>query len=111
MVQVRATVVGRKKLTIFDFATAGCVGQLPVVFPDAIRPMPDFNLEKDETFQKLQKALRERTEIEATFEGRFDYPVQDRMTRRNASGMRMPMRLVLRKVSNLDVTTTRSVDR
>jgi len=100
------------------WASATCPGVLLVViFPQAVKPQQDFNLEQDEALGRFQKALRERTHIEATFEGRFDsvFAIQDgkrvKIGKGFGRGSRATMGLVLRKVSDLNIRPTRSVDR
>jgi hypothetical protein len=108
IVEVRASVVGRKKLTIFDFDSPGCLGQLTVVFPQALKSPPGFSLLKDADFEIFSNALRERTDIQATFEGRFDYSPERREREHTRTGS---MRLVLRQVRDIKIRKTRSVDR
>jgi hypothetical protein len=45
-----------------------------VVFPEEIKPTPDFDLVRNVSLEQLNNALRDRipNHIEATFEGRFD---------------------------------------
>lgn len=45
-----------------------------VVFPDQVKPSPDFQLVRDESYKILDKALHSghATHIDATYEGRFD---------------------------------------
>jgi hypothetical protein len=99
MVSVRAVVVGRAPITIFDFESPGCTERLRVVLPDK---GSGVQLEHDESFTRLEKALRERTRIAATFTGRFEYA---------AKGRKPKMRLILQSVSSVDVQAVPSVDR
>ena len=48
--------------------------RIVVVFPDQVRPQPAFHLIRDDSFMKLEDALRSRgpIHIDATYEGRFD---------------------------------------
>jgi hypothetical protein len=48
--------------------------RIVVVFPDQVKPAPDFQLVRDESFEKLEDALNSKgpTHIDATYEGRFD---------------------------------------
>lgn len=100
------------------WSSVPCTGEIVVVvFPPAVQPPPNFSLEQDDSFNRFQKALRERTHIEGTFEGRFDSAVVIRDGKRVKVGKgfgrrgRATIRLVLRKVSDLDIRPTRSVDR
>jgi hypothetical protein len=45
-----------------------------VVLPDQVKPAPDFQLVRDESYKKLQQALHDSVpiRIDATYEGRFD---------------------------------------
>src|SRR5260370_26344827 len=45
-----------------------------VVFPDQVKPTPDFQLVRDESYKKLEEALNYSgpIHIDATYEGRFD---------------------------------------
>ena len=43
-----------------------------ILRPSGVRPAPDFELQADESYQRLQGALDERTHIEATFQRRSD---------------------------------------
>lgn len=102
MVTVRAVVVGRSPITIFDFDSPGCTGQLRVDVPSSSKGLNGVRLERDESFAKFEKALRERTRITATFTGLFEY---------EAKGRRFKMRILLQKVSAVDVQRAPSVDR
>lgn len=48
-----------------------------VVLPNQVKPAPDFNLVKDDSFNKFEEAMYHSRpiHIEATFEGRFDSAV------------------------------------
>lgn len=75
--------------------------RIEVVMPDDVKPKPDFNVEKDAAFTSLENALHERTAIEGVFEGRFDYK----------AGGKDRLRLVVHRVSNLDIQKTGHIDR
>ena len=48
--------------------------RIVVVLPDNMKPTPDFQLIRDDSYRKLEEALRGRgpMRIDATYEGRFD---------------------------------------
>lgn len=98
-VAVRANVVGRSPITIFDYEATGCTGQLLVIQPE--NKHHELVLDRDETFMNFQRALRQRTRITATFAGRFEYPI----------GRKRGMRLVLQRISELSVVAVPSIDR
>lgn len=101
IVTVRAAVVGRSPITIFDFDSPGCTGQLRVDLPIS-KGLSGVQLERDDSFAKLEKALRDRTRITATFTGLFEYTTK---------GRQIQMRIILQKVSAVDVQRAPSVDR
>lgn len=98
-VAVRANVVGRSPITIFDYEATGCTRQLLVIQPE--NKQHGLVLDRDETFMRFQRALSQRTRITAIFTGRFEYP----------TGRRRGMRLVLQRISELSVVAVPSVDR
>ena len=59
-----------------------------VVFPNQIKPAPDFDLVKDDSFNKFQEAMYHSRpiHIDATFEGRFDSLVMVRDGKRITIG-------------------------
>ena len=97
-VAIRGWIGRGRNLTLLDAKPSkGCRNViLPIVLPTTVRPAPDFKLQVDEPYRQFQKALSERTHIEGTFLGRFDY-LKHGKTR---------IRLVLRQVEDLDVTPT-----
>lgn len=108
-----------KELSISEpWSVVSCPGVVvTVVFPEAVQPKPDFDLQEDDAFRKLEKALRQRTHIEGTFEGRFDsvFVLKDRKRIRVGKGFghrhRATMRLVLRKVYDLEIRPVPPIDR
>jgi hypothetical protein len=101
IVTVRAVVVGRSPITIFDFDSPGCTGQLRVDVPTS-KGLSGVQLKRDDSFARLEKALRERARITATFTGLFEYATKGRQSK---------MRIVLQNVSGVDVQRAPSVDR
>ena len=83
-----------------------------VVFPSQVRPAPDFELIRDESFKRLEEALNSSTSIriDATYEGRFDPVFAWRDHKRSVLGARTTgygkkheydARIVLRQVSDV----------
>jgi hypothetical protein len=110
LVATRAWVGGRRDTSLLDIKPSqDCPpGIVILVLPGNIEPTPSFALVEDEIYAQYSKALRGRTHIEATFEGRFDYAPN-----RNSFGYkrRAKMRIVLRRVSSLAVYPTARLDR
>jgi hypothetical protein len=75
MIKVRGQIAGND-MWIEDFSAKPCPCwmSIVVVFPNQIKPAPDFDLVRDDSFNKLEEAMYHSrpTHIEATFEGRFD---------------------------------------
>jgi len=75
MVRVRGTIAGND-MWIDDFTEKPCSSwmSIVVVFPQQVKPAPDFGLVKDDSFGKFEDAMYHSRPIhlEATFEGRFD---------------------------------------
>jgi hypothetical protein len=78
MVRVRGTIAGND-MWIDTFTEKPCPSwmSIVVVFPDQVKPAPDFALVKDDSFKKFEEAMYHPRpiHIEATFEGRFDSTV------------------------------------
>jgi hypothetical protein len=78
MVKVRAGSVGDLRLEniLHDFPAETCPAymQLIVMLPDQVKPAPNFQLIRNESFKELEDALHRKgaTHIDATYEGRFD---------------------------------------
>jgi hypothetical protein len=79
MIEVRATIAGYRdpKLEQPAFAPqAPCAASgymtIGLELPQNVRPKPEFDLIRDESFQKYAEALQKPMRIEATLEGRFD---------------------------------------
>jgi hypothetical protein len=76
MVKFRATVAGWKELEVETFTRAPCPSyfQVTVVFPEKLKPAPDFDLVRDDSFKGFEDALYNKApmRIDVTFEGRFD---------------------------------------
>jgi hypothetical protein len=79
MIEVRATIAGYRdpKLEQPAFAPqepCGASGYMSIglELPQNVRPKPEFDLIRDEAFQKYAEALQKPIRIEATLEGRFD---------------------------------------
>lgn len=119
IVRVRGWIGGQKDVSLLDVEpTKDCPPEiLVIVLPDQAKPKPDFQLVEDEAYRAYSSALKCRTHITGTFEGRFDSVVTVKNGRRVKIGRgfghrgRATMRLVLRRVSDLDIRPTRSVDR
>ena len=54
--------------------TCSAYMRIVVVLPDEVKPVPDFQLIRDDSYRKLQEALHGPgpIRIDATYEGRFD---------------------------------------
>jgi hypothetical protein len=102
-VVVRGWVARGKHLTLLDSEIpSGCRNDiLALLLPEEVKPRPDFRIEKNEAFDRFQAALKERTHVEGSFQGRFDF----------TKGRKTAMRLILERVSELVVTPTGHVDR
>jgi len=79
MIEIRATIAGYRdpKLEQPAFApqkpcAASGYMTIGLELPQNVRPKPDFDLIRDESFQKYAEALQRPMRIEATLEGRFD---------------------------------------
>jgi hypothetical protein len=79
MIEVRATITGHRdpKLERPAFAPQEpCEGSgymiIGLELPQNVKPKPEFDLLRDEPFQKYTEALQKPMRIEATLEGRFD---------------------------------------
>jgi hypothetical protein len=74
MVEVRASVAGND-LWIDDFeqkpACPSWMGVV-VVLPDQVKPKADFDVVRDDSFNRLFAELRKGMNVQATFEGRFE---------------------------------------
>lgn len=112
LVKFSATVTGRREFALNDFAERPpCPIHIMVllVFPNDVKPAPEFDLEKDDSFRKLQAALLDSVSINATFEGRFDsaFALIDGNRIRIEKGYGKDRlaggRLVLRKVSDVKI--------
>jgi hypothetical protein len=75
MVRVRGTIAGND-MWIDAFTEKACSSwmSIVVVFPNQVKPAPDFDLVKDDSFTAFEDAMYHSRpiHIEATFEGRFD---------------------------------------
>jgi hypothetical protein len=75
MVRVRGTIAGND-MWIDAFTEELCSSwmNIVVVFPNQVKPAPDFDLVKDDSFTTFEDAMYHSRpiHIEATFEGRFD---------------------------------------
>jgi hypothetical protein len=78
MIEVRAT-IGNRDLRIErptfapqDPCAASGYMAIGLELPQNVRPKPEFDLLRDESFQKYSDALQKPMRIEATLEGRFD---------------------------------------
>lgn len=75
IVKVRGTIAGND-MWIDAFEQKPCSSWMSIVvaFPDQVKPAPDFNLVRDDSFKQFEDAMYHRRpiHIEATFEGRFD---------------------------------------
>lgn len=78
MIKVRGGSISGLRLEdiVHDLPTEKCSGYLSiiVVFPDQVKPAPDFELARDESYKKLYDSLHSPRpiHIDATYEGRFD---------------------------------------
>jgi len=79
MIEVRATITGYRNPKLEQPAFApqepcGASGYMTIglELPQNVRPRPEFDLIRDESFQKYAEALQESMRIEATLRGRFD---------------------------------------
>lgn len=78
MIEVRATIgnrdlrIERPTFTPQDSCAASGYMSIGLELPQNVRPKPDFDLIRDESFQKYAEALQKLVRVEATLEGRFD---------------------------------------
>lgn len=78
MIEVRATIgnrdlrIERPTFTPQDPCAASGYMAIGLELPQNVRPKPEFDLIRDESFQKYSEALQKPMRIEATLEGRFD---------------------------------------
>jgi hypothetical protein len=110
MVAVRASEMG-KDFWIEDFTNRTCSAYTPVivVYPDQIKPIPGFNLVRDDAFKKFFEDVRKGMRVEATYEGRFDVAYVWRDHKRIDLGSdkgygkkhRYGARVVLRRISDV----------
>ena len=110
MVRVRATIAGND-MWIDAFTEKACSAwmSIVVVFPNQVKPAPDFDLVKDNSFTTFEDAVHHSRpiHIEATFEGRFDSVVTVQNGKRTTVGKgygnkhRHNGRIVLHIVSNV----------
>jgi hypothetical protein len=75
-----------------------CVSRLKVTLPEKVRPKVDFEVQRDDAFQRLEHALHTAMSVGATFQGRFESGA----TRASATGGASAMRLVLEQVFDVD---------
>ena len=69
---VKGWIVRNKSRLLLDTYSGDCIANIDLVLPHAVQPTPDFALQRDENFKAFETAIRQRTHIEGTFEGRFD---------------------------------------
>lgn len=110
MVKVRGSIAGND-MWIDVFAEKSCTSwmRVVVVFPKQVKPPPDFDLVRDDSFKEFEDAMYHPRpiHIEATFEGRFDsvVTVQDGKRTRVGKGYGKKHdydgRIVLQKVSDV----------
>lgn len=110
MIRVRGTIAGND-MWIDAFTEKPCPSWMSVVvvFPNQVKPAPNFDLIKDESFNKFEAAMYHARpiHIEATFEGRFDSAVTIENGKRVEIGKgcakkhRHNGRIVLRRVSDV----------
>jgi hypothetical protein len=78
MIKVRGGSLSELRIEniVHDLPTEPCPTymRIIVVLPDQVKPAPDFQLVRDESYKKLQQALHDSVpiRIDATYEGRFD---------------------------------------
>jgi hypothetical protein len=115
MVQVRATIVGHGDPALEEAVftrqdPCGAYMSIALEFPQKVTPKPNFDLEKDSSFQKYEDAVQKGMRIEATLDGRFDpvFTWKDRKRVRVGEGAgygkkhSADARLVLQKMSDVD---------
>lgn len=110
MVRVRGTIAGND-MWIDAFTEKACSSwmSIVVVFPNQVKPAPDFDLVKDDSFTTFEDAMYHSRpiHIEATFEGRFDSVVTVQDGKRTTAGKGYGKkhqhngRIVLHRVSNV----------
>src|SRR4051812_9552658 len=109
MVAVDGWVVRNKsRLMLSTYSEGNCVSNVSLVLSDGVRPRPDFETQRDEQFRTFQTAVRQRTHIEGTFEGRFDCLEACKALdeKRSSHKSRRPMRLIVFRVLALHITNT-----
>ncbi len=78
MIEVRATIRNRdlriEQPTFAPQPSCAAPGYMTIglELPQNVSPKPDFDLIRDESFQKYTEALQKPLRVEATLEGRFD---------------------------------------
>jgi hypothetical protein len=75
IVKVRGTIAGNDMwIDAFTQKTCSSWMSIVVVFPKQVKPAPDFDHVRDDSFKEFEDALYHQRpiHIEATFEGRFD---------------------------------------
>lgn len=110
MVKVRGTIAGND-MWIDAFTEKPCSSSMSVVvvFPNQVKPAPDFDLVKDDSFTKFENAMYHARpiHIDATFEGRFDSVITVQDGKRTTVGKRYGKkhehdgRIVLYRVSDV----------
>jgi hypothetical protein len=116
MIEVRATIVGRKRSSLEPPSFARqetCSDYLSIALesPDDVKPKPPFELQIDAAFEAYRQAQQNGMRIEATLQGRFDpvFAWKDRKRVRVGAGegfgddRTADARLVLRKLSSVTV--------
>jgi hypothetical protein len=112
-VEVRANVIGAD-LALDDFAnqkSCSAYMKLHLELPQEAKPVPSFNLLRDEAYSDLVEKLQKGMNVTATVEGRFDPAFVWRDQKRSRVGVgtgegygkkhRYDGRIVLRKVSDV----------
>jgi hypothetical protein len=110
MVKVRGTIAGND-MWIDAIAKTPCSSwmSIVVVFPKQVKPVPDFDLVRDDSFREFENAMYHPRpiHIDAMFEGRFDSVVSVQDGRRTKTGRGYGKghehdgRLVLHRVSDV----------
>lgn len=110
MVRVRGTIAGND-MWIDAFTEKACSSwmSIVVVFPNQVKPAPDFDLVRDDSFTTFEDAMYHSRpiHIEATFEGRFDSVVTVQDGKRTTVGKGYGKkhqhngRIALHRVSNV----------
>lgn len=115
MVEFRGTLSGYRNPSVElpSFSKPeSCSAYMTIVLelPQTVSPKPNFDLVRDEAFQKYEAAMSKPMRIEATLEGRFDpvFAWKDRKRVRIGEGPGFgkshsaDARLVLRKLSDVE---------